>query len=364
MTENQIPDPVLTPHALPWAGAVGQTPEDTPPLGMAHRFCVAPMLDWSDRHCRSFHRLLTRHGRLYTEMVTTGALIHGDQARHLDFDACEHPVALQLGGSEPADLAKCAKLGRRWGYDEINLNCGCPSERVQRGAFGACLMAEPALVRDCVRAMVDAVDIPVTVKHRIGIDKTETYGFVRDFVGTVADGGAVVFIVHARNAWLKGLSPKENREVPPLRYEFVQALKRDFPHLTIVLNGGLQSLDASLAQLGHVDGVMLGREAYHNPWMLAGVDPTLFGVVAPVQSRFDLLEPLLDLVRRHVADGGRVRDVVRHVLGLFNGLPGARRWRQLLSDARELAANDPDLLIRAFQHVDAAREGVAGIARA
>ena len=364
MTEYQIPDPDLTAPSPPRAEAVRQTPEDAPSLDATHRFCVAPMLDWSDRHCRGFHRLLTRHGRLYTEMVTTGALIHGDQARHLDFDACEHPVALQLGGSDPADLAKCARLGRRWGYDEINLNCGCPSERVQRGAFGACLMAEPGLVRDCVRAMLDVVDIPVTVNHRIGIDKTEDYGFARDFVGTVAEGGAEVFIVHARNAWLKGLSPKENREVPPLRYEVVHQLKRDFPHLTIVLNGGLQSLDAALAQLAHVDGVMLGREAYHNPWMLAEVDPTLFGDVAPVESRFDLLEPLLDLVRRHVANGGRVRDVVRHVLGLFNGVPGARRWRQALSDARELASNDPDLLVRAFEYVGAVREGSAGTARA
>lgn len=364
MTENQIPDPAVPSHPLPLADVPERHPEDAPALDGSHRFCVAPMLDWSDRHCRSFHRLLTRRGRVYTEMVTTGALIHGDRARHLDFDPGEHPVALQLGGSEPSDLAKCAKLGRDWGYDEINLNCGCPSERVQRGAFGACLMAAPALVRDCIRAMVDAVDIPVTVKHRIGIDRTENYGFVRDFVGIVAEGGAKVFIVHARNAWLKGLSPKENREVPPLRYEVAHALKRDFPHLTIVLNGGLQSLDDALAQLGHVDGVMLGREAYHNPWMLAGVDPGLFGEKPPVENRFDLLEPLLAMVRSHVARGGRVRDVVRHVLGLFNGLPGARRWRQSLSDARELSVNDPDLLARAFERIGAIRETPAEIAQA
>ncbi len=250
----------------------------------AWRFCVAPMMDWTDRHCRYFHRLLSRRTRLYTEMVTTGALIHGDRHRHLDFDAAEHPVALQLGGSEPDDLALCARLGEQWGYDEINLNCGCPSERVQRGAFGACLMAEPELVRDCVKAMVDAVSVPVTVKHRIGIDRVDSYGFVRDFVGTVAQGGARTFIVHARNAWLKGLSPKENREVPPLRYETVVALKRDFPQLRFVLNGGIASLAEAREQLPALDGVMLGREPYHHPWLLAGVDPAIFGEPAPLRS--------------------------------------------------------------------------------
>jgi len=309
------------------------------------------MLDWTDRHCRFFHRLLTRRARLYTEMVPTGALIHGDPGRHLDFDPAEHPVALQIGGSEPDALAACARLGERWGYDEINLNCGCPSERVLRGAFGACLMAEPALVRDGVRAMVDAVSIPVTVKHRIGIDRTEDYGFVRDFVGTVAEGGARVFIVHARNAWLRGLSPKENREVPPLRYEVVHRLKRDFPALTIVVNGGLVTLEEARTQLGIVDGVMLGREPYRHPWLLASVDPGLFDAAAPVTERFELLEPLEAYARRHVASGGHVRDVTRHVLGLFNGLPGARRWRQALSDAVELGADDPALLSRAASRV-------------
>src|SRR3954466_14741556 len=236
------------------------------------RICVAPMMAWTDRHCRYFHRLLTRQTRLYTEMVTTGALLHGDVARHLDFDPIEQPVALQLGGSEPADLAKCARLGERWGYAEINLNCGCPSERVQRGAFGACLMAEPALVADCVRAMRDAVAIPVTVKHRIGIDRHEGYAFVRDFVGTVAAGGCDVFIVHARNAWLHGVSPKENRELPPLRYEFVYRLKQDFPGFTIVLNGGVKGEEEIARHLEHVDGVMIGREAYHDPWTMAGWD--------------------------------------------------------------------------------------------
>lgn len=235
------------------------------------------MMDWTDKHCRYFHRLLSRHALLYTEMVTTGALVHGDVPRHLHFNEQEHPVALQLGGSEPADLAHCAKVGEQWGYDEINLNCGCPSERVQRGAFGACLMAEPQLVADCVKAMLDVVSVPVTVKHRIGIDKFESYEFVRDFVGAVSQAGCNTFIVHARSAWLKGLSPKENREIPPLRYELVHKLKRDFPQLTIAINGGITTNAQISEQLQPIhgvmlDGVMLGREAYHNPWLLASWD--------------------------------------------------------------------------------------------
>ncbi len=331
------------------------------------------MMDWTDRHCRVFHRLLSRHARLYTEMVTTGALLHGDVPRHLDFDAAEHPLALQLGGSEPADLAHCARLAAQWGYDEINLNCGCPSERVQRGAFGACLMAEPALVRDCVAAMADAVDLPVTVKHRIGIDRTESYEFVRDFVGEVARGGSRVFIVHARNAWLQGLSPKENRELPPLRYGFAHRLKIDFPELTIVLNGGLSSMAACQAHLAPLeglhpadaapatpdlvpplDGAMLGREAYHNPWALAGVDPILFGVPAPLPDRGAVVDALAAYACALASRGGRVRDLTRHVLGLFNGLPGARRWRRTLSDARLLAANDWRLIERAAAEVSVA----------
>src|SRR6188472_1716204 len=240
------------------------------------RFCVAPMMDWTDRHCRYFLRLISRHARLYTEMITAPALAHGDVPRHLDFDPAEHPLALQLGGSDPAKLAHAARLGERWGYDEINLNCGCPSERVQTGSFGACLMADPALVADCVRAMRDAVSLPVTVKHRIGLDANEDYGFVRDFVGTVAQAGCEVFIVHARNAVLKGLSPKENREVPRLRYDVVHRLKREFPLLTIVLNGGLDDWRAIDAELALVDGVMLGRTAYHDPFFLAQVDARLF----------------------------------------------------------------------------------------
>src|SRR5881227_2744589 len=254
----------------------------------AHRLCVAPMMDWTDRHCRYFLRLVSPRARLYTEMITTGALQFGNVPRHLDFDPAEHPVALQLGGSDPYALAHSARLGEAWGYDEINLNVGCPSERVQTGAFGACLMAEPTLVADCVRAMRHAVELPVTVKHRIGIDAVEDYGFVRDFVGTVAEAGASAFLVHARNAVLKGLSPKENREVPPLKYEMVHRLKRDFPALTIVINGGLTRWDAIDRELQHVDGVMLGRAAYHDPWQLAQADWRGFGDETPGRSRADV----------------------------------------------------------------------------
>ncbi|MDP3167117.1 MAG: tRNA dihydrouridine(20/20a) synthase DusA, partial [Hydrogenophaga sp.] len=262
------------------------------------RLSVAPMMDWTDRHCRYLHRLLTKKTLLYTEMVTTGALAHGSVQRHLRFNAEEHPVALQLGGSDAAELAMAARLGEGWGYDEINLNCGCPSERVQRGAFGACLMAEPQLVADCVKAMVDVVSIPVTVKHRIGIDKTEDYRFVRDFVGQVSEAGCRVFIVHARNAWLKGLSPKANREVPPLRYETVHRLKAEFPHLVFVLNGGITTAAQIADQLHRLDGVMLGREAYHNPWLLASWDEQLFDQSAAAPSREWAEQQMVDYMAR------------------------------------------------------------------
>ena len=299
------------------------------------RLSVAPMMDWTDRHCRYFHRLITRRARLYTEMVTTGALLHGDVPRHLDFNEAEHPVALQLGGSEPDDLAACARLAAQWGYDEVNLNCGCPSERVQRGSFGACLMAEPALVADCVAAMRSAVDLPVTVKHRTGIDRTESYDFVRDFVGCVADAGCGVFIVHARNAWLKGLSPKENREVPPLRHDFVYRLKRDFPALTIVLNGGVADNDQVAEHLVHVDGVMLGRQAYHQPWLMAEWDRRFLGdtdsdPAAP--SREAVESAMADYMGGLVARGITWPHAARHMMGLVHGVPGARRWRQVWSD--------------------------------
>jgi tRNA-dihydrouridine synthase A len=317
----------------------------TPPYS-PWRLSVAPMMDWTDRHCRYFHRLLSRHALLYTEMVTTGALLHGDVPRHLRFDAQEHPVALQLGGSEPADLAHCARLGEQWGYDEINLNCGCPSERVQRGAFGACLMAEPQLVADCVKAMVDAVGVPVTVKHRIGINHTEdtpgSYGFVRDFVGAVSEAGCKVFVVHARNAWLQGLSPKENRDVPPLRYALVHRLKTDFPHLTIAINGGITTSAQVAEQLQLLDGVMIGREAYHNPWWLAQWDAEFFGDPDAVRTepaealnREQVELQMCDYMAREAAAHGTPwSNIARHMLGLRHGLPGARRWRQVWSDHR------------------------------
>jgi len=327
------------------------------PVNSPWRACVAPMLDWTDRHCRYFHRQLSRHARLYTEMVTTGALLHGHQGRHLDFNEVEHPVALQLGGSEPDDLAACAKLALKWGYDEVNLNCGCPSERVQRGAFGACLMHEPQLVADGVKAMLDAVGghdvMPITVKHRIGIDKTEDYAFVRDFVGTVAEAGCRVFIVHARNAWLKGLSPKENREIPPLRYELVHQLKQDFPHLTIAINGGLTTSAQLAEQLEHVDGVMLGREAYHNPWWLAEWDATFFGAPGAELTRDSVELAMVEYMEREAAEHGtHWYSIARHMLGLRHGLPGARRWRQGWSDHRlkHLSAHE----VMALAHAPAA----------
>ena len=342
------------------------------------KLSVAPMMDWTDRHCRFFHRLLTRHALLYTEMVTTGALVHGDVARHLQFNSQEHPVALQLGGSEPADLAHCAGLGEQWGYSEINLNCGCPSERVQRGAFGACLMAEPKLVAQCVKAMVEAVALPVTVKHRIGIDKTEntpeSYSFVRDFVGTVSEAGCSTFIVHARNAWLKGLSPKANREVPPLRYGVVHQLKRDFPHLTIVVNGGITTTDQIAAQLAHVDGVMLGREAYHNPWRLAEwdtaflmdgcsdlpLDESCANRIPQAQSREQVESLMCDyMLRESTAHGTTWSAIARHMLGLRHGLPGARRWRQVWSDHRLKGLNPHEVMALAHLPVTAAGEEFA-----
>jgi len=313
---------------------------------------VAPMLDWTDRHCRYFHRLLTRQTLLYTEMVTTGALLHGDVARHLRFNAEEHPVALQLGGSEPADLARCAAQGEQWGYDEINLNCGCPSERVQRGAFGACLMAEPQLVADCVKAMVDVVSVPVTVKHRIGIDKTESYDFVRDFVGAVAEAGCHVFIVHARNAWLKGLSPKENREVPPLRYELVHRLKSEFPQLTIVVNGGISTGAQVATQLAQLDGVMIGREAYHNPWWLAEWDEAFYGAAPSGLTREAVEAQMVDYMEREAAEHGTPwYAIARHMLGLRHGLPGARRWRQVWSDHKLKAQPPREVLALAHEAV-------------
>jgi tRNA-dihydrouridine synthase A len=325
-----------------------------------HRLCTAPMMDWSDRHCRYFFRQLSRHAVVYTEMVTTGALIHGDVDRHLRFDEAEHPVALQLGGSDPADLAHCARLGEQYGYDEINLNCGCPSERVQHGAFGACLMAEPHLVADCVKSMRDAVSIPVTIKHRLGIDSIEAYEFVHGFVGTVARAGCETFLVHARNAVLKGLSPKDNREVPPLKYDYVYRLKRDFPGLCIVVNGGVSTLDAIEPHLSQVDGVMLGRAAYHDPYLLVEAGVRLFG--EPPRSRSAITEDMFSYAADQVASGTPLRAVVRHMLGLYHGKPNAKVWRRMLSDASLLAANRPDLLFAAMKATENGAPMLAAVA--
>ena len=325
----------------------------------AGRVSCAPMMDWTDRHCRYFHRLLTRRALLYTEMVTTGALVHGDVPRHLRFNAEEHPVALQLGGSEAAELAHCAKLGEEWGYDEINLNCGCPSERVQRGAFGACLMNEPQLVADCVKAMVDVVNVPVTVKHRIGIDKTESYEFVRDFVGQVSEAGCRSFIVHARNAWLKGLSPKQNREIPPLRYELVHRLKHDFPALRISINGGFDDIAEMQAHLRLLDGVMIGREAYHNPWSLAEWDAAFFHEPPSTLTREDVELKMCDYMAREAAEHGTPwSNIARHMLGLRNGLAGARRWRQVWSDHRLKVLPPHEVMARA--HDAMPQSGIVG----
>jgi tRNA-dihydrouridine synthase A len=316
------------------------------------KLSVAPMMDWTDRHCRYFHRLLTKNTLLYTEMINAGAIVHGDVPRHLRFNTEEHPVALQLGGSEPDKLAQAAKIAEEWGYDEVNINCGCPSERVQKGAFGACLMAEPDLVADCVKAMLDAVHdsvkTPITVKHRIGINKTEDtpegYAFVRDFIGTVADAGCQTFIVHARNAWLKGLSPKENRDIPPLRYEIVHQLKADFPHLNIAINGGLTTNLQIAEQLSVLDGVMVGREAYHNPWLLASWDKTFFASSVRPElversaseiTRESIESQMVSYMEREQAlHGTPWATIARHMLGLRHGMAGSRRWRQVWSDHR------------------------------
>nr|WP_158459118.1 tRNA dihydrouridine(20/20a) synthase DusA [Pseudomonas fluorescens] len=317
----------------------GYKPEITRPEP-SRRFSVAPMMDWTDRHCRFFLRLLSRHTLLYTEMVTTGALLNGDAQRFLQHDAAEYPLALQLGGSVPADLAACACLAQTSGYDEVNLNVGCPSDRVQNNMIGACLMGHPALVADCVKAMLDAVEIPVTVKHRIGINGRDSYDELCDFVGQVRDAGCRSFTVHARIAILEGLSPKENREIPPLRYDVAARLKTDFPDLEFVLNGGIKTLDECEAHLQTFDGVMLGREAYHNPYVLAEVDQRLFGSDAPVISRSEALARLRPYIVAHLQAGGTMHHITRHILGLGQGFPGARRFRQMLS-ADIHNTNDP-----------------------
>ncbi len=311
-------------------------------------FCVAPMLDWTDRHCRYFYRLLSKRALLYTEMVTTGAILHGNRERMLEYNDEEHPLAFQLGGSDREDLARCAEIVEQWGYDEINLNVGCPSDRVQNGRFGACLMAQPQLVADCVAAMQGAVSIPVTVKCRIGIDDQDSYEELVRFVETVADGGCRTFIVHARKAWLQGLSPKENREIPPLRYEVVAQLKRDFPHLEIVLNGGITGLDQAETHLQLMDGVMLGREVYHNPYLLAEVDQRMYGEPGFPVTRREVALAMIPYIQAQLKRGERLNAISRHLLGLFHGVPGARGWRRHISEFATRPGADENVILQAL----------------
>ncbi len=311
-------------------------------------------MDWTDRHDRHFLRLASRHAHLYTEMITTGALIYGDRARFLKFDPSEHPVALQLGGNDPDALARCAEFGEKAGYDEINLNCGCPSDRVLHASFGACLMGDPARVAAGVSAMRAAVSIPVTVKCRIGVDDSEDYVFLKRFIETVAAAGCSVFVVHARKAWLSGLSPKENREIPPLNYDVVYRIKREFPALRIVINGGITTLAACQQHLKHVDGVMLGREAYENPWLLSEVDPLFFGQAAPVASREQMLRNFIPYVARELAEGTRLNQITRHVLGLYKNRSGGRAFRRVLSERAHRAGAGLEVIEAALAAVESA----------
>ncbi|WP_434026952.1 tRNA dihydrouridine(20/20a) synthase DusA [[Pseudomonas] boreopolis] len=323
------------------------------------RLSVAPMMDWTDRHCRVFHRLLAPSARLYTEMVHANAVIHGDRERLLGFDPAEHPVALQLGGSDPALLAQAARIAQDWGYDEVNLNCGCPSDRVQAGRFGACLMREPALVADCVAAMRAAVSIPVTVKCRLGVDEDDDYALFASFVDQVVAAGSAMVVVHARNAWLQGLSPKENREIPPLRYDWAYRLKQERPALPVVLNGGIASVAAAQDHLARVDGVMIGRAAYHEPYVLHEMQSALYGT--PLRARADLLRALRPYVEARLAEGLALKHITRHVLGLFHGQPGGRAFRQILSEGAHRPGADWSLVEQALDvtHAQALRVAAA-----
>ena len=324
--------------------------------GNAYRFCIAPMMDWTDRHERYLLRLISRRVRLYTEMVTTGALIHGDRERFLGHADAEHPLGLQLGGSDPADMARCAVIGQAAGFDEININVGCPSDRVQAGRFGACLMLEPDLVASCFSAMKAQVSIPVTVKCRLGVDEKDQFDDLIEFVDTVAGAGCSVFFVHARKAWLSGLSPRENREIPPLQYERVYALKERYPELTVVINGGITEMDQVIGHLEKVDGVMVGREAYQNPWSLARVDETLFDGLPDGKSRSDVLDRYKQYMESQLKNGVPLKRMARHLLGLFQGQPGARVWRRALSDEAFRGGADLSAIERAEQQLDSVLE--------
>lgn len=328
------------------------THSTTASTSISRRFSVAPMMDYTDRYCRYFHRLLSKETLLYTEMVTTGALIHGDQYRHLHYHETEHPIALQLGGSDPKELAISARLASDYQYDEINLNCGCPSDRVQSGKFGATLMKNASLVADCFQAMQDVSNIPVTIKHRIGIDEQDSYQFLCDFIGTVAAAGCQTFIVHARKAWLQGLSPKQNREVPPLDYDRIYQLKQDFPELEIIINGGIKTLDEVVDHLNHVDGVMMGREAYHNPYLLADVDRTIYHSDRSPPTRLQVLEQFSAFVQGELESGIKLSHMTRHILGLYQGVPGARKFRRHISENAHLPDADTKVLHQALSSMN------------
>ncbi|MFT6909168.1 MAG: tRNA-dihydrouridine synthase A [Oleiphilaceae bacterium] len=301
-------------------------------LTVSRKFCVAPMMDWTDRHYRYFARLISKEAVLYSEMVTTGALIHGDKDRHLQYSLEEHPVVLQLGGSNPAELAQCATLAEEYGYKEVNLNVGCPSDRVQNNMIGACLMGHADLVKTCLSAMSDACSLPITIKHRIGIDELDSYEFLSDFVGTVKESGCKTFIVHARKAHLQGLSPKQNREIPPLIYDYVYSLKKDHPTTEIIINGGIKTIEESLSHLQYVDGVMIGREAYQNPWLLADVDSMIYAKKANSLSRHDVIRQLYPYIEDQLSKGQKLSYITRHILGIFSGRPGGKRFRRYLSE--------------------------------
>ena len=318
---------------------------------LSRRFCVAPMLDWTDRHCRFFHRLLSRHALLYTEMIATGALIHGERDRFLQFNHEEQPLALQLGGSVPTDLSICAKMAEDYGYSEVNLNVGCPSSRVQNGRFGACLMAEPERVAECFTAMKRSVAIPVTIKSRIGIDDQDSYAELANFIATISDAGCKTFIIHARKAWLNGLSPKQNREIPPLRYDMVYQIKQDFPELEIILNGGITSLDQAINAMDFVDGVMLGREVYQKPFLLSEVDQIFFQDPAYNPCRVEIVMQLIPYIQQQLKYGVRLNSISRHILGLFCGQPGAKNWRRYISENACKTDADENVILTALKFV-------------
>lgn len=315
-------------------------------------FSVAPMMAWTDRHCRYFHRLISPSSLLYTVMITSGALKHGDVKFHLDYNEQEHPVALQLGGSDPKEMALAAKLGGEWGYDEININCGCPSERVQKGAFGACLMAEPTLIKDCVHAMRQETDTEITVKTRIGIDDQDSYDFLKTFIEQAAKGGCQSFTIHARKAWLKGLSPKENRDIPPLHYDRVYTLKQDYPDLEIIINGGIKTIDDMKTHLKQCDGVMVGREAYANPWLLKNVEEQLYNNAVSV-TKLNIVEEMARYADQEIkAERALLKDIARHMLGLYQNCAGAKQWRRTLSTDVYDRPKDSSILIRAAEAVE------------